>query len=69
MNKIIFQIGLLAFCVTAVVYASMGMDIVEIIAKAFVVFIATIGALLGVVFVASMMTVKPKETNEAEKLA
>jgi len=61
MSKIIFQIGLLAFCIAAVVYASLGMTLLDIIARAFIIFIVTIGALIGIVFASSMFSDKDEK--------
>ncbi|MEI7907531.1 MAG: hypothetical protein WCI84_09285 [Bacteroidota bacterium] len=65
MNKIIFQVGLLAFCVSAVVYAIQEMSFLDVLARSFIIFLVTIGALIGIVFVTSMFTAKDKELDEA----
>lgn len=64
MNKIIFQIGLLAFCVSAVVYAIQEMSFLDVLARSFIIFLATIGALIGIVFVVSTFTAKEKVLEE-----
>lgn len=66
MNKIIFQIGLLAFCISAVLYATQGLELLEVVAKAFIIFVATIAVLIGIIFAVSMLSVKEKETQNAE---
>jgi hypothetical protein len=38
MNKTIFQMGLLAFCIAAVVYGIQGVGLVETLARSFLVF-------------------------------
>jgi len=38
MNKTIFQMGLLAFCIAAVVYGIQGVGLVESLARSFLVF-------------------------------
>jgi hypothetical protein len=42
MNKVIFQIGLLAFCVAAVVFGSQHIDLLETISRSFIVFVGVI---------------------------
>lgn len=61
MNKIIFQVGLLSFCISAVVYASLDMPLIDVIARAFIVYITTILISIGIVFATSMLSVKEKE--------
>lgn len=65
MNKIIFQIGLLAFCVSAVVYAIQEMSFLDVIARSFIVFMVTIGVLIGIVFMTSTFTTKEKALEDA----
>jgi hypothetical protein len=69
MNKVIFQIGLLAFCISAVVYASLGMSLLDVIARAFIIFIIAIIALIAILFLASLFTVKEKPIDENENHA
>lgn len=47
-NKIIFQIGVLAFCVTAVFLGIQNLSLMETISRSFIVFV---GAVLTVAFV------------------
>jgi SNF family Na+-dependent transporter len=65
MNKIIFQIGLLAFCVSAVVYATQGMSFLDVVARSFIIFMVTIGVLIGIVIIVSTFTTKEKALDEA----
>ncbi len=51
MTKIIFQIGMLAFCVAAVLFGLEHTDLLDIIARSFVVFIAVVGAMMIVLLV------------------
>jgi Na+/pantothenate symporter len=64
MNKIIFQIGLLVFCVSVVVFTTLGNDVVDVIARSFIVFIASIVAMVGVVVATSLLSVKEKVNPE-----
>ncbi|KAB2925963.1 MAG: hypothetical protein F9K22_01340 [Bacteroidetes bacterium] len=64
MNKIIFQIGILAFCVAAVAYASLGYDAVDIVARSFIVFIAAIVVVVAVIVGTSLLTTKQKHGTE-----
>jgi SNF family Na+-dependent transporter len=48
---VIFQIGMLAFCVAAVVFGLEQSDILEVVARAFIVFIAVICALMAILMV------------------
>ena len=51
MTKVIFQIGLLSFCVAAVLFGLQHTDLLEIVARAFVVFIAVVGAMMIILLV------------------
>jgi hypothetical protein len=62
MTRVIFQIGLLAFCVAAVVFGLELQDILEVVARAFIVFIAVIGAMMVILLVgASFHRQAPQE--------
>lgn len=68
MNKIIFQIGLLAFFASSVIFGSQGLNLLDTISRAFIVFIATILASTVVIVVSSMLPTKKntdEENNEA----
>ena len=70
MNKIIFQIGLLTFCIAVVVFTILGDSVVDVISKSFIVFIAAIVAVVGIVVAASMLTAKEKtDAEESGKTA
>ncbi len=66
MNKIIFQLGLLSFCISSVVYASLGMSVIDVIARAFIIFIATIGVSIGIIFLTSMVSTKEKDLESSD---
>ena len=51
MTKIIFQVGLLSFCVAAVLFGLQHTDLLEIVARSFVVFIAVVGAMVVILLV------------------
>lgn len=64
MNKIIFKIGLLTFCVAVVVFTTMGSDVLEVVARSFIIFIASIVAMVGVVVATSLLSAKEKTNPE-----
>jgi hypothetical protein len=55
MNKLIFQLGILGFCVSAVVFGTGGAGLLEIISSAFLVFVGIVLAVLLVVMVGGSM--------------
>ena len=59
MTKVMFQIGLLAFFVSAVVFGTQGLPVMDAIARAFIVFIAVVAGQVAVLVVASGMRGKP----------
>jgi hypothetical protein len=69
MNKIIFQIGLLSFCVASVVFSTQGDDLLNIMARSFVVFIVVVCAIAGLLFVASSFSVRRTEPVERADVA
>ena len=60
MTKVMFQIGLLAFFVSAVIFGTQGLPVMDAIARAFIVFIAVVGAQVVVLVVASGMKRVPE---------
>jgi hypothetical protein len=60
MTKVMFQIGLLAFFVSAVIFGTEGLPIMDAVARAFIVFIAVVGAQVVVLVVASSMKRHPE---------
>lgn len=58
MNKIIFQVGLLAFCVAAVVFQTQGMSLLDSVARSFVVFILVVVGTAVLLVVGSMFRVR-----------
>ena len=65
MNKIIFQLGLLSFCVTTVIFSTEGYPLIGILSRAFVVFIGVVLSLGGIlaagIFLAGQTSVRSKE--------
>ncbi|MBK7258337.1 MAG: hypothetical protein IPI01_11160 [Ignavibacteriae bacterium] len=59
MTKVMFQIGLLAFFVSAVIFGTQGAPVMDAIARAFIVFIAVVAGQVVVLVVASGMKGKP----------
>ena len=66
MNKIIFQIGMLGFCVAAVVFGTQEMSLMETVARAFIVFIIVVCALAGMLLASSMIVSRDREEGEAD---
>jgi len=64
MNKIIFQIGMLGFCVSAVLFGTQGMSLMETVARAFIVFIVVVCAIAVVLLVSSLIVSKEKTADE-----
>jgi SNF family Na+-dependent transporter len=60
MNKVIFQIGILGFCIAAVVYGGSGGSILDIVSRSFIVFIGIVLAAMVVVLVGGTMLEKNK---------
>jgi hypothetical protein len=65
MNKIILQIGLLAFCVAAVVFKTQGTPLLETVAQSFIVFILVVVGAAGLLIVGSLFRTRssPKESG------
>jgi hypothetical protein len=59
MTKVMFQIGLLAFFVSAVVFGTQGFSVMDMVARAFIVFIAVVAGQVIVLVVASGMKRAP----------
>jgi hypothetical protein len=59
MTKVMFQVGLLAFFVSAVVFGTQGFSVMDMVARAFIVFIAVVAGQVLVLVVASGMKGAP----------
>jgi hypothetical protein len=68
MTKVMFQIGLLAFFIAAVIFGPEGLPIMDAVARAFIVFMAVVGAQVIVLVVASSMKKHPEAARPAEPL-
>lgn len=64
MNKIIFQVGLLAFCVASVIFMTQDMDVMDAIARAFIVFIVVVSAFALILFVLSHFASQNQKKQE-----
>ncbi len=58
MKTVVFELGLLAFFVSAVVFGSQGASLFDVIARAFIVFI---GVELAATTVLAMLSTRPRE--------
>ena len=65
MNKIIFQIGMLGFCVSAVLFGTQGLSLMETVARAFIVFITVVCAIAVVLLMSSLIVSKEKGAEES----
>ena len=65
MNKIIFQIGMLGFCVSAVLFGTQGMSLMETVARAFIVFIVVVCAIAVVLLMSSLIVSRDKTGEDA----
>jgi hypothetical protein len=64
MTKVIFQIGLLAFCVAVVFFSLENTDMIDIVARSFMVFIAVVCASMVMFFVAASFSLKRFEEDQ-----
>lgn len=62
MNKLIFQIGVLGFCIAAVIVGSSGATLLEIVSRSFLVFVGIVLVFVVVLIVSSAMV----EHNEKQ---
>jgi hypothetical protein len=65
MNKIIFQIGMLGFCVSAVLFGTQGMSLMETVARAFIVFIVVVCAIAAVMLMSSVIVSRDRGDEES----
>jgi hypothetical protein len=64
-TKVIFQIGLLAFCVATVYFGMQESDLLAVVARAFIVFIAVVCSMMVMLLItASFSSHRPKEGQE-----
>lgn len=67
MNKIIFQIGILGFCVAAVIFGGSGGSLFDIISRSFIVFVGIVLAATAIVLVGGTMIVNNAREPEPER--
>lgn len=63
-NKIIFQIGVLAFCVTAVFLGIQDLSLMETISRSFIVFVGAVLTVALVLMAGSMFAAKDETQHE-----
>ncbi|HCV43052.1 MAG TPA: hypothetical protein DGH68_06175 [Bacteroidetes bacterium] len=72
-NKIIFQIGVLAFCVTAVFFGVQNLPLIETVSRSFIVFVGVVLTVAFALVAGSVLTSKsiaePNQGAEAERKA
>lgn len=66
MNKTIFEVGLLSFCVASVMFGTQGMGLLETVAHAFIVFIVVVSGIAVVLLVSATFTTKTDSKAEHE---
>jgi len=64
MNKTIFEVGLLSFCVASVMFGTQGMGLLETVAHAFLVFIVVVSGIAVVLLVSATFTAKTDSKAE-----
>ncbi|MBI5471719.1 MAG: hypothetical protein HY961_05190 [Ignavibacteriae bacterium] len=71
MNKLIFQIGILGFCIATVVFGGTGGSILDIVSRSFIVFVGIVLAATAVVLVGGTMASKdaPAKSNAKQQEA
>jgi hypothetical protein len=53
MNKLVFQIGVLVFCVSVVYFGAQGADAIQVVSRSFLVFMAVVSGMAIVAIVVS----------------
>jgi SNF family Na+-dependent transporter len=67
MNKLIFQIGLLGFCVAAVVFGGNGGSVIDIVSRSFIVFVGIVLGAMMIVLVSGTMVQKNLRQSEQQE--
>ena len=65
MNKLIFQIGFLGFCIATVVFGTQSNSLLDTVSRAFIVFVAVIVTATGILSLALMFASKNKPADQA----
>jgi hypothetical protein len=68
MNKIIFQVGLLAFCVATVFFGTQELSLIELVSRSFIVFIG-IMVCAALILAISMMFVNKEREHSTQSTA
>ena len=64
MNKTIFEVGLLSFCVASVMFGTQGMGLLETVAHAFIVFMVVVCGIAVVLLVGATFTTKAESAKD-----
>jgi uncharacterized membrane protein YgaE (UPF0421/DUF939 family) len=67
MNKLIFQLGILGFCVSAVIFGANGAGLLEIVSRAFLVFVGIVLAVVMIVLVGGSMVENNKRRQSMKE--
>ena len=51
MNKLVFQIGVLVFCVSVVYFGTQGLDVIQMVSRSFMVFMIVVSGMVVVAMV------------------
>jgi hypothetical protein len=65
MNKIILKVGLLAFCVAAVMFQTQGMPLMDSIARSFVIFILVVVGAAVLLLIGSLFRLRTEAKETA----
>lgn len=69
MNKLIFQIGVLGFCVSAVIFGADGGSLLEIVSRSFLVFVGIVLTAVLILVVGGTMVENNKRHQEGKERA
>jgi high-affinity Fe2+/Pb2+ permease len=69
MNKIIFQLGILGFCIAAVVFGGSGGSVLDIVSRSFIVFVGIVFAAMALLLVGGAMLEKNTSQKVLDKKA
>ncbi|HXG01728.1 MAG TPA: hypothetical protein VNL69_13110 [Bacteroidota bacterium] len=64
MNRLIFQLGILGFCVSAVIFGANGGTLVEIVSRSFLVFVGIVLAAVMIVVIGGTMLENSRRRHE-----
>jgi|WetSurMetagenome_2_1015567.scaffolds.fasta_scaffold530463_2 hypothetical protein len=69
LNKVVFQIGLLAFCISAVIFATERVHLLEAVSRSFIVFVGVVLVSAGVFAAAATMSRKRPAAGDDQQHA